>query len=77
MDIKKYVRERDEAFISLDKEKILAFCKRYKINLPENETVFWAGVHKVIIHINSATFEQKQKSYEWLAEHGFRASIWE
>ena len=73
--IKRYVKERDEAFLSLDKEKIRAFCKKYVIVLPQNELAFWAGVHKVIVNINSATFEQKKKSYEWLIEHGFSPEI--
>ena len=73
--IKKWVKDRDEAMLSLDKDKIVAFCKKNNVPIPENETVFWAGVHKAILHINSATFEQKQNSFEWLIEHGFSPSI--
>ena len=71
-----YVKERDEAFLSLDKKKIMKFCRRWHICLPDNETVFWCGVHKVIVNINSATEEQKRKSYEWLKEHGFSPEIY-
>lgn len=31
MNIKQYVKERDEALLSLDKEKIIAFYKKYNI----------------------------------------------
>lgn len=31
MNIKQYVKERDEALLSLDKEKIIAFYKRYNV----------------------------------------------
>ena len=73
--IKRWVKDRDEAMLSLDKDKIVAYCKKYNVAIPENETVFWAGVHKAILCITSATFEQKQNSYEWLIEHGFSPSI--
>ena len=59
MNIKKYVKERDEAMLSLDKDKIVSFCKKYGVPVPENELVFWAGVHKAIVALNSATDEQK------------------
>jgi hypothetical protein len=45
------------------------------VPIPENETVFWAGVHKAIMGIKSATFEQKQNSFDWLIEHGFNPHI--
>ena len=71
-----YIKERDEAMLSLDKNKILRFCRRWHICVPENETVFWSGVHKVIVNINSSTEEQKRKSLEWLKEHGFRPEVY-
>lgn len=50
--------------------------KKYQVRFePENETAFWAGVHKAIIGINSATSEQKQKSRDWLIAHGFKPYI--
>lgn len=70
-----YVKERDKAFLSLDKQKILMFCRKWHICVPDDETVFWCGVHKVIVNINSATEEQKRKSYEWLKERGFRPEV--
>lgn len=60
---------------SLDKEKIVAYCKKYGVPIPEKEIVFWAGVHKARLHINSATNEQKMDSYVWLIEHGFKPTI--
>lgn len=74
--VSRYVKERDRAFLSLDKQKILMFCRIWHICVPEDETIFWCGVHKVIVNINSATEEQKRKSYEWLKEHGFSPDIY-
>ena len=41
-DIKQFVRERDEALRSLDKEKIIAYCKKYNVNIPHDEKVLFA-----------------------------------
>lgn len=76
MDIQKFVKERDNALLSMDKEKIMAYMRKYKVKFqPDNETVFWAGVHKAIIGINSATKEQKDRSAAWLIEHGFYPGV--
>lgn len=77
MDISQLVKERDEALLSLDKKKIKAYMKKYNVSFePENETTFWAAVHKSIISIKSATDEQRAKSYNWLIQNGFKPYIW-
>ena len=32
-----FIKERNEALLSLDKEKILAYGKKYNVKFPENE----------------------------------------
>lgn len=71
----RYARERNEAFLSLDKKKILKFCKIWHICVPTNDIVFWCGVHKVIVNTDAATEEQKRNSLEWLKEHGFKPDV--
>ena len=73
--LKQFVKERDAALLSLDRKKIEVYAKKYDVPLPKDETIFWAMVHKCIMSINSATFEQKQKSYDWLIDHGFKSYI--
>ena len=75
MSLVDFIKDRDEALLSLDKEKILAYCRKYGIAMPKDELAFWAGVHKSILHINSATDEQKQRSCEWLTNHGFSTDL--
>jgi len=75
MNHKKFVKERDESLLSLDKEKIVEFLRKNNVQIPENETVFWAGVHKAITAIDSATLEQKIDSMMWLVEHGFKPGV--
>ncbi len=73
--IRKFVKERDAALLSLDKEKIQRFCKKHGTPIPQDEKVFWAGVHKAILHMNAATEEQKLDSTLWLLENGFYPHI--
>ena len=75
-----FIKDRNEAFISMDKDKIIAYCEKYKIAIPENEDDFWAGAHKVICNLflledSPISVEQYNKSYEWLATHGYSPTI--
>ena len=75
-DMSKFIKERDEALLSLDKLKIMSYMKNYGVQFnPSNKTVFWAGVHKAILGIRSSTPEQRAKSADWLVSHGFTAEI--
>lgn len=69
-DLKQFVKERNEALLSLDKDKIVAYMKKYDVKVPPDR-VFWASVHKAILGIN-VTMEQKENSKIWLIEHGFK-----
>jgi hypothetical protein len=71
MDIGQFVKERDEALLSLDKEKIMSFINKYGLKMPSSELAFWAGVHMAILRIDSAAKEQKEKSAKWLLDKGF------
>ena len=75
MDMKQFVKDRDSAFLSLNKGEILAYCKKYGVPVPVDGDIFWVGVHKAILHINSATPEQKSNSAKWLISHGFSTEI--
>ena len=72
---KKFVKDRNEALLSLDKDKIIAYCRKYNVPIPDNEIVFWAGVHKGIIAMDSVPDEKKIESANWLIEHGFSPYI--
>ena len=76
-----FVKDRNEAFASMDKEKIRAYCNKYKIALPEEDEVFWMGVHKAVCNLflledSPITLEQYNESYKWLAHHGATPTIY-
>ena len=75
MQFEQYAKERDEAFLSLDKSKILNFFKKYNIDVPSKEEVMWAGVHKARLYLTSATEEQFNESFNWLVDHGYKPCI--
>lgn len=64
-------KERDEAFHSLDREKILAFYKKLGAPMPSTEQVLWAGVHKARLYLKGFSDEERASSRKWLIEHGF------
>ena len=73
--LERFCKERDAALLSLDERKIRNYARKYAIQMPENKTVFWAGVHKAILALNSATAEHKMTSAIWLMENGFSPEI--
>ena len=74
-ELQRFCKDRDAALLSLNERKIRQFAKKYAIHIPENKTVFWAGVHKAILCLNNATEKQKRNSIIWLIEHGFSPDL--
>lgn len=73
--VEAFVQERNEALYSLDKEKIMAYCKKYSVPIPDNDEVFWVGVHKAIVHITSAPEPIRERSLVWLSRRGYSPEI--
>jgi len=68
-----FVKDRNEALLSLDEDKILDYMRKYDVSI-HNGGVFWESVHKAILNIE-ATDEQRENSRRWLIEHGFDTVI--
>ena len=79
METQEYIKDRNEAFSSMNKDKILNYCKKYNIKVPEDEEIFWIGVHKTICNLflstDCITLEQFNNSYDWLQKRGYTPSI--
>lgn len=71
-----FVKERNEALFSLDREKIEEFSRKYcetdDADVPEE--IFWAGVFKAILGINCSPPELVTQAKSWLHEHGYLAA---
>ena len=80
IDIQTFSEERAEVLTSLDKNRIIEFYRRYDVEIPEDETIFWAGIHKAICALwnfrdKNITQENYRTSSEWLRKHGFSGII--
>ena len=77
-----FVKERNEALLSLDENKIDEYMKKYcpSAKKPKDKKIYWASVHKAICNLflvseNNITIEQYERSYEWLSKNGFTPEI--
>lgn len=80
METSDFIKDRNEAFLSKDLDKIKSYCKKYKIAIPEDDRIIWLGVHKAICNLyltedSPITLEQYTESYDWLKAHGSTPSI--
>ena len=69
------IQERNEAFLSMDREKILAYSRKYNGDNGYAEAdieVFWISVHKARTAILGLPEEERRLSMEWLTERGYK-----
>lgn len=67
-----FIKDRNEALLSLNKFKIQAYAMKYGAMFSDNDEIFWASVHKARIAIKEIPESEKQISRKWLKAHGFR-----
>ncbi len=69
MNIKEFKKDRDEALLSLNKDTLDLFFKKYGIKMSSEPEVYWRAVHKAITSCLSLDIEFRRKSKQWLNEH--------
>lgn len=70
-----FKKERNDALLSLDVEKIQDFYFKwngYRLST-DNMDIFWGSVHKAITSLTSLPLEFRQKSKDYLTQHGLRS----
>ena len=72
-----FVKERNEALFSLDREKIEAYMIKYgETEISQTpDIVFWASVYKAICSIKDAPEAIVNKVTTWLHEHGMSPNL--
>lgn len=60
--------ERDDALISLDEKKLVAYFQKYEIPLPDNLDDFWAGIYIARAHAETLPAAVRKESEAWLDE---------
>ena len=66
-----FVQDRDRALLSLDEQKIRAFCRKYSISISDNPIVFWASIYKSILAMKNCPSHIRKQAEDWLDSHGF------
>ena len=69
---KQFIKDRNEALFSFDKERILAFIDKY--HLPgylDNDRVFWGAVAKAVVNIKDAPEDAVKRAETLLKNLGF------
>ena len=73
--LEQFVKERNAAFLSKDKDKIVAHCRKYNCPVPSSEESFWIMVHKVIANIENIDQEQRDEAIQWLKDRGYSVGL--
>lgn len=76
IDVKEFVKERNEALFSFDREKITSYLSKYGTQVPDNDDVFWGSVAKAVMSITNAPEDARQKAKNILDKLGWSYTIW-
>lgn len=74
--MKDFVAERDAALLSMDKDRLLAYGKKWGVDwkfVPGKEYWFWASVHMARTGAKSLPMEARAESKRWLTQRGLRS----
>jgi len=69
-----FIEDRNEALLSMDRDKILAFARKYNGDdgyEQEDEYVFWISVHKMRTASLGLPESERRVSMNWLIERGY------
>jgi len=75
-DILSYVKRRNKALLALNKEELISIANESGAKIPEDERIFWAGVHYARLGVTTFSEEVKEISKGWLRNHGFRYQLY-
>ena len=76
-EFNQWIAERNDALLSLNETKIRAYAKKYGVKLPNDEKVFWAGIHKARCEmpLDVIPKDEQIESAAWLMENGMFPGI--
>lgn len=74
-----FVRERDTAFIHFvktdDMSKVMAYCKKYGVQIPKKRNVMAAGVYKAVVATTSIPEDVRTMAMQKCLKIGFNPMI--
>lgn len=68
-----FIKDRNEALLSMDLEKVRAYVKKYGESAPTNDEILLCAIHKARTAITTFPIEERKKSKQWLTERGYQS----
>lgn len=69
---KQFIKDRNEALFSFDKDTIMAYMKKYHVpDMPDDDRVFWGAVAKAVVNIKGAPKNAVKRAETLLKNLGF------
>lgn len=74
-ELRKLIKERDEALFSFDRKKIVMYYRKYGVPIPKDPRVFWGSVAKAVLGIVNAPEDARDRAKTVLDELGWSYDI--
>ena len=77
-----WIKERDEAVLSLDLKKFKAFIKKwhdlglYAMPIPDNDMILSITMHQMVLGLADAPESKVIEAQLWLIDHGCNPHPW-
>lgn len=79
--LQQFVKERDEATLSMDVDTFKAFYQKWKAKgvytrpLPDNDYIIEIAIRKAVCELANPPADKLKEAQEWLNERGFTEGI--
>ncbi len=70
-----FMKEREEALLSMDRNKMEAFLRKHQLPVPNDDFQFWSDVHIAICNSPQLPREVVDRSRAWVYKHGLGGRI--
>lgn len=65
-------KDLEKALFSMDEQQVRAFCKKYKLDVPDDPAIFWAGICIGVLSMENCPEDTRKQAEDWLQTHGFQ-----
>lgn len=70
INIDEFKKERSEALLSFERQRIERYMRKYHIEIPMHENIFWAQTARAILKLSDAPKEAKERARGILQKYG-------
>lgn len=62
INIDEFIKERNSAMLSFDRQKIEEYMRKYHLDIPEQEGIFWVNAARAVLAIKDLPAEAAHKA---------------